>query len=102
MRARTTLPEDLQQSPPPAPISLTKAGVTRSAKAIRILDGGSEQLFQAEIACYCDLDPSQKGVHMSRFEETVNATFRDGPKLSDGDCQKVKYEGERLTMKVAT
>ena len=75
MRARTTLPEDLQQSAPPAPISLTKAGVTRSAKAIRILDGGSEQLFQAEIACYCDLDPSQKGVHMSRFEETVNAAI---------------------------
>jgi GTP cyclohydrolase I/GTP cyclohydrolase-4 len=64
--------EDLQQSAPPAPISLTKAGVTRSAKAIRISYAGVEQLFQAEIAGFADLNPQQKGVHMSRFEEGIN------------------------------
>jgi GTP cyclohydrolase-4 len=64
--------EDLQQSQPQAPISLTKAGVTRSAKAIRISYDGVERLFQAEIACYADLNPQQKGVHMSRFEEGIN------------------------------
>ncbi len=73
MTSRAILPdEDLQQSPPPAPISLTKAGVTRSAKAIRISYDGVERLFQAEIACYADLNPQQKGVHMSRFEEGIN------------------------------
>lgn len=66
------LPEDLQQSRPAAPISLTSAGVARSAKAIRIRHQGSENLFQAEINCVSDLDPAQKGVHMSRFEEVVN------------------------------
>ncbi len=73
MTSRAILPlEDLQQSQPPAPISLTKAGVTRSAKAIRISYEGVERLFQAEIACYADLNPQQKGVHMSRFEEGIN------------------------------
>jgi GTP cyclohydrolase-4 len=73
MTTRAILPaEDLQQSPPSAPISLTKAGVTRSAKAIRISHDGVEQLFQAEISCFADLNPRQKGVHMSRFEEGIN------------------------------
>jgi GTP cyclohydrolase I/GTP cyclohydrolase-4 len=73
MSSRAILPaEDLQQSEPPASISLTKAGVTRSAKAIRISYEGVEQLFQAEIACVADLNPQQKGVHMSRFEEGIN------------------------------
>ena len=66
------LPDDLQASLPSTPISLSKAGVTRSAKAIRIRHGDSEQLFHAEVECHVDLDPLQKGVHMSRFEEAVN------------------------------
>jgi len=73
MTTRSILPmEDLQQTEPAASISLTKAGVTRSAKAIRISYAGVEQLFQAEIACFADLNPQQKGVHMSRFEEGIN------------------------------
>jgi GTP cyclohydrolase I/GTP cyclohydrolase-4 len=73
MTSRAILPlEDLQQSQPPAPLSLSKAGVTRSAKSIRIRYEGVEQLFQAEISCFADLNPQQKGVHMSRFEEGIN------------------------------
>ena len=69
---RRSIAEDLQGSRPAAPISLTGAGVTRSAKAIRIRHNREEKLFHAEIASFCDLGPDQKGVHMSRFEETVN------------------------------
>jgi len=69
---RRSVAEDLQQTRPAAPISLSRAGVSRSAKAIRIRHEGAERLFQAEIACFCDLRAAQKGVHMSRFEETVN------------------------------
>jgi GTP cyclohydrolase IV len=73
MSTRPSLPlEDLQETLPPAPIGLTRAGVTRSAKAIRISHDGSETLFQAEISCFADLNPRQKGVHMSRFEEGIN------------------------------
>lgn len=69
---RRSVAEDLQETRPAAPISLSRAGVTRSAKAIRIRHEGAERLFQAEVACTCDLRAVQKGVHMSRFEETVN------------------------------
>jgi len=64
--------EDLQATRPDTAIGLSRVGVSRSAKAIRLRHGDGEQLFQAEISCLVDLDPSQKGVHMSRFEELVN------------------------------
>jgi GTP cyclohydrolase-4 len=41
-------------------------------KVIRIRANGGEQLFYAELECFVDLDPHQKGAHMSRFEEVVN------------------------------
>src|SRR6185503_12581848 len=40
-------------------------------KVIRIAHAGTELLYYADIDCYVDLDPAQKGVHMSRFPETV-------------------------------
>jgi GTP cyclohydrolase-4 len=43
--------------------------VTGVNKAIRIRHGESEKLIAADIACTVDLDPAQKGVHMSRFPE---------------------------------
>jgi len=43
--------------------------VTGVQKAIRIRHDGREKTFAAEISCTVDLDPAQKGVHMSRFPE---------------------------------
>jgi GTP cyclohydrolase I/GTP cyclohydrolase-4 len=63
---------DLQEDAPATAIGLSKAGVTRSAKSIRIRHVGAERLFLAEVEVHVDLEPSQKGVHMSRFEEQVN------------------------------
>jgi GTP cyclohydrolase I/GTP cyclohydrolase-4 len=73
----TSVPEDLQAARPVTPIALSKAGVTRSAKAIRIRHGADEQLFQAQIECFADLGPLQKGVHMSRFEELMNEAIEE-------------------------
>ena len=50
-------------------IGLSRAGVTRVQKAVRLRWGGAEKLIPAEIDCTVDLDPAQKGVHMSRFPE---------------------------------
>ena len=98
MRMRTVLPEvDLQQTLPPAAISLTRAGVTRSAKAIRMRHGGAEQLFQAEIHCFADLNPRQKGVHMSRFEEGINETIDD---VVIGEVLQVEELAERIARRV--
>ena len=64
--------EDLQEASPATRIGLSSAGVSRSAKAIRLAFGGSEHYMDATVECVVDLDPDQKGVHMSRFEEEVN------------------------------
>ena len=64
-----TIPTDLQASIPEIPIGLSRAGVTGVQKAVRIGRGSREKLILATIDCAVDLDPSQKGVHMSRFPE---------------------------------
>jgi GTP cyclohydrolase-4 len=61
--------DDLQASTPEVRLGLSRAGVQGVAKAIRVRWGGAEKLISAEIDCFVDLDPSQKGVHMSRFPE---------------------------------
>jgi len=63
------LDHDLQASQPEVQLGLSRAGVMGVSKAIRIRYGGSEKLISAEIECTVDLDPGQKGVHMSRFPE---------------------------------
>jgi len=60
---------DLQASVPEVQLGLQRVGVTGVAKAIRIEHAGHEKTFAAEISCTVDLDPAQKGVHMSRFPE---------------------------------
>ncbi len=67
--SRTSLTGDLQASVPEIQLGLTRAGVTGVQKAIRIRHEGHEKTFAAEISCTVDLDPGQKGVHMSRFPE---------------------------------
>jgi GTP cyclohydrolase-4 len=66
---RRTAIEDLQASRPEVELGLTRAGVTGVAKSIRIRHAGRERAFAAEISCTVELDPAQKGVHMSRFPE---------------------------------
>src|SRR2546422_5531110 len=61
--------DDLQASLPEVRLGLSRAGVQGVAKAIRLRWGGAEKLISAEIDCTVDLDPAQKGVHMSRFPE---------------------------------
>jgi GTP cyclohydrolase-4 len=63
--------DDVQARRPTTHVSLSRVGVTGVHKAIRIGAGGSEQLFHAEIEAFVDLNPKQKGAHMSRFEEIV-------------------------------
>ena len=60
---------DVQASAPDVRLGLTRAGVTGVQKAIRIRHDGHEKTFAAQISCTVDLDPEQKGVHMSRFPE---------------------------------
>jgi GTP cyclohydrolase IV len=61
--------DDLQASIPEVRLGLSRAGVQGVAKAIRLRWRGAEKLISADIDCTVDLDPAQKGVHMSRFPE---------------------------------
>jgi GTP cyclohydrolase IV len=61
--------DDVQASTPEVQLGLSRAGVQSVEKAIRLRWGGAEKLISAQIDCTVDLDPQQKGVHMSRFPE---------------------------------
>jgi GTP cyclohydrolase IV len=63
---------DVQEQLPSLQISLSRVGVTKVEKVIRIRANGAEQLYHANLDCFVDLGPDQKGAHMSRFEEVVN------------------------------
>jgi GTP cyclohydrolase IV len=67
-----TAVEDVQARVPSLSLSLSKVGVTGVEKVIRIKQDGVEQLFYAQLECFVELGPRQKGAHMSRFEEVVN------------------------------
>src|SRR3954466_10242482 len=67
-----TASDDVQARRPTTRVSLSRVGITGVQKVIRIRAGQSdEQLFYAELECFVDLGPEQKGAHMSRFEEVV-------------------------------
>src|SRR6188472_1376913 len=72
---------DLQAAAPEVALGLSSVGVTGVQKAVRIGRGRREKLIAATIDCTVDLDPQQKGVHMSRFpelfEEAVEGVVED-------------------------
>ena len=71
------LDDDLQASQPEVRLGLSRAGVMGASKAIRISYGGFEKQIAADIECTVDLDPSQKGVHMSRFPELFEEAIEE-------------------------
>jgi GTP cyclohydrolase IV len=75
--SRDLLIDDLQASSPEVRIGLSRAGITGLSKAIRLRYGGGEKLIAAEIDCAVDLDPAQKGVHMSRFPELCEEAIEE-------------------------
>jgi transposase len=60
---------------------------------VRVGDGRGEKLIAATIDCTVDLDPSQKGVHMSRFpelfEEAVEGVVADDAFLVEELAERV-------------
>src|SRR3954449_9377488 len=70
--------DDVQARRPSAHVSLSRVGVTNVQKVIRIGAGGPDaQLFYADLDCFVDLNPRQKGAHMSRFEEVVEEAIEE-------------------------
>jgi len=69
--------QDLQASLADVRIGLSRAGVSGVRKAIRIRYGENEKLIAADIDCTVDLEPAQKGVHMSRFPELFEEAIEE-------------------------
>ena len=75
--ARNLLTPDLQASPPEVRIGLSRVGVRGVSKAITLKHRDFEMLVASEIECTVDLDPAQKGVHMSRFPELFEEAIEE-------------------------
>jgi GTP cyclohydrolase-4 len=86
--------DDVQARRPTTHVSLSRVGITNVEKVIRIRQNGAEQLFYAQLECFVDLGPLQKGAHMSRFEEVVNEAI-DGVILGEA------FKAETLAQHVA-
>jgi GTP cyclohydrolase IV len=90
---RLTAAPDLQASTPDVQIGLSRAGVTGVQKAVRMQHGDQDALVSAEIDCFVDLDPAQKGVHMSRFpelfEEAIDEVVIDGKLLVENLAEHI-------------
>jgi GTP cyclohydrolase I/GTP cyclohydrolase-4 len=89
-----TLP-DVQASAPTLHVSLSRVGVTGVEKVIRLQQAGTERLFSAELECFVDLGPDQKGAHMSRFEETVNEA------IGEVVLGEATFKAEQLAVRIA-
>src|SRR2546429_9155266 len=89
--------EDLQASVPEVAIGLSRAGVTGVQKAVRIGRGRREKLIAATIDCTVDLDPRQKGVHMSRFPELFEEAVEG---VVDDDAFLVEDLAEHVARRV--
>ena len=87
---------DVQASRPTVHVSLSRVGVTGVEKVIRIAgDDGRPLLFAANLECFVDLGPKQKGAHMSRFEEVVNDV------IGEVIINETGFKAEQLARRIA-
>src|SRR3954465_14363500 len=90
---------DVQASAPTVHVSLSRVGITGVEKVIRIGEAdGRPQLFSANLECFVDLGPKQKGAHMSRFEEVVNDVI--GEVIVNETGFKAEQRAERIARRV--
>ncbi len=94
--ARVAQP-DLQAAAPEVALGLSRVGVTGVQKALRVGRGRREKLIAATIDCTVDLDPAQKGVHMSRFAELFEEAVEG---VVDDDAFLVEDLAEHVARRV--
>ncbi|MGH2864155.1 MAG: GTP cyclohydrolase MptA [Solirubrobacteraceae bacterium] len=83
--------EDVQARRPAIAVGLSRVGVTGVEKVVRIHD----ELFLARLDCFVDLASSQKGAHMSRFEEVVNEA------IGEVVLSESRFRAETLACQIA-
>jgi GTP cyclohydrolase IV len=88
---------DLQASAPEVPLALSRVGVQGLTKAIALRAGTGEKLIPADVDCTVDLDPAQKGVHMSRFPELFEEAIEE---LAHEDAFRLEAFAERVARRI--
>jgi GTP cyclohydrolase IB len=92
--------EDVQAAPDDRGIEIDEAGVTGVPYPIELtLASGARQQTVAEVSMSARLEPTSRGVHMSRFVETLDANAAD---ISQSSLSKIAEETlERLASQEA-
>jgi GTP cyclohydrolase I/GTP cyclohydrolase-4 len=98
MATRRDIDLDLQAAAPDVPLALSRVGVTGVEKAIRVKHGAQERLIAAQIDCTVDLDPHQKGAHMSRFAELFQEAIDE---VVIGEAFLVEVLAEHIASRIA-
>jgi GTP cyclohydrolase I/GTP cyclohydrolase-4 len=99
MATRRDIEHDLQATAPDVPLALSRVGVTGVEKAIRLRHAGREKLIAAQVECTVDLDPHQKGAHMSRFAELFEEAIDE---VVIGEAFLVEVLAEHIASQIAT
>ncbi|HXR66585.1 MAG TPA: GTP cyclohydrolase MptA [Ktedonobacteraceae bacterium] len=74
---KISLDRDIQSGQPTVHVRLGRAGVVAVTKAILIGDEGRQQWFNATFDLYADLDATQAGAHMSRFNDALEEVLEE-------------------------
>jgi GTP cyclohydrolase IV len=74
---RIPLDRDIQGSQPAVHVRLGKAGVVGIRKALQIGNKDHAQWFDATFDLYAELESTQAGVHMSRFNEALEEVLAE-------------------------
>jgi GTP cyclohydrolase I/GTP cyclohydrolase-4 len=98
MATRRDIDFDLQATAPEVPLALSRVGVTGVEKAIRLRHQGREKLIAAQLECTVDLDPHQKGAHMSRFAELFEEAIDE---VVIGEAFLVEVLAEHVATQIA-
>lgn len=83
------LARDVQSEAPEVSVRLGRVGVTEVRKTIRLGQGGRTRFLQAELSLLADIDAEQKGLHMSRFSHSLDATLSEAVREETHDVESL-------------
>ena len=87
------LDRDIQSGQPAVHVRLGRTGVVGIRKAILIGHMDDQQWFDATFDLYADLDPSQAGVHMSRFSDALEEVIEQ---LATSNWPQIEVLAEQM------
>lgn len=88
---------DVQDESPSTQLSLTHVGLTGIDHVVRLVGKERDELFYVDMDIFVELRPDQKGVHMSRFSDTVEEVIT---LVSSEKLETLETLAERIAVEV--